>query len=91
MPITISPDICFNVHVLLPGKTINVTAQKDKFQVFSVAAGKVKVKVDEQTIQLGPNGAFPLRPGVGCVIENRLYFNAVVHCTTVKEYEMEHD
>ncbi|KHN94938.1 Cupin, RmlC-type [Metarhizium album ARSEF 1941] len=87
-PITISPDVCFNVLTIRPGQTYKVQVQKDRMQVFSVASGKVKVKTGGKAVQLGPNGAFPVRPGENCLIENRIYFEAVVHCTTVKDYEL---
>ncbi|OAA41792.1 Cupin, RmlC-type [Metarhizium rileyi] len=87
-PITISPDICFNVLTIRPGQIYNVPVQKDRMQVFSVASGKVRVTMGGKEVQLGPNGAFPVRPSAKCVIENRLYFEAMVHCTTVKDYEL---
>lgn len=89
MPITISPEICFNVLTIRPGQTIHVPVQNNKMQVFSVASGKVRVTTGGQVVQLGPNGAFPVRPGEKCTIENRIYFEAMVHCTTVKDYELD--
>lgn len=53
-----------------------------------MASGKLKVTTGGKVVQLGPNGVFPVRPGEKCVIENRIYFEAVVHCTTVKDYEL---
>lgn len=87
-PITISPDICFHVLTIRPGQIFNVDVKKDKMQVFSVASGKVRVTTGGKTVQLGPNGAFPVRPGETCIIENRVYFEAMIHCTTVKNYEL---
>ncbi|KAF5131196.1 hypothetical protein E5D57_007546 [Metarhizium anisopliae] len=87
-PITISHDIDFNILTIRPGQIYNVPVQKGKIQVFSVASGKLKVTTGGKVVQLGPNGVFPVRPGEKCVIENRIYFEAVVHCTTVKDYEL---
>ncbi|KID63658.1 uncharacterized protein G6M90_00g064150 [Metarhizium brunneum] len=87
-PITISHDIDFNILTIRPGQIFNVPVQKGKIQVFSVASGKLKVTTGGKVVQLGPNGVFPVRPGEKCVIENRIYFEAVVHCTTVKDYEL---
>ncbi|KAG8408605.1 hypothetical protein J3458_019630 [Metarhizium acridum] len=87
-PITISHDIDFNVLTIRPGQIYNVPTQKDKIQVFSVASGKLRLTIGGKVVQLGPNGAFPVRPGEKCVIENRIYFEAMVHCTTVKDYEL---
>jgi mannose-6-phosphate isomerase-like protein (cupin superfamily) len=87
-PVAISPDICFNVLTIRPGQIFHVSVHKDKIQVFSVASGKVKVTTGGKVVQMGPNGAFPVRPGDTCVIENRNYGVAMVHCTTVKDYEL---
>ncbi|KAG5982802.1 hypothetical protein E4U43_006376, partial [Claviceps pusilla] len=64
------------------------TIQRDKMQMYSVASGKVQITTGGQTVQLGPNSAFPLRPGERCMIENKLYTEATLHCTTVDDYEM---
>ncbi|KAK2616942.1 hypothetical protein QQS21_000031 [Conoideocrella luteorostrata] len=87
-PIPISPDVCFNVLTIRPGQIYHVPQQNDIMQVYSVASGKVKIRTGGQAIQLGPHGAFPVRPGEECIIENRLYCEALIHCTTVKDYAM---
>jgi mannose-6-phosphate isomerase-like protein (cupin superfamily) len=85
-PITISPEVEFNVLTIRPGQIYKVPVQASCLQVFSVASGKVRITTGGKVVQLGPNGAFPVRPDERCVIENRVYFEAVVHCTLVKEY-----
>lgn len=81
-------DTWFNVLTIRPGQIYHVPIQRDKVQMYSVASGKVKITTIGQIVQLGPNSAFPLRPGQQCVIENRLYSEATLHCTTVKDYEI---
>ncbi|KAG5925977.1 hypothetical protein E4U42_003780 [Claviceps africana] len=87
-PIAVCPDISFNVLTIRPGQIHRTTIHGDKMQMYSLACGKVQVTTGGQTVQLGPNGAFPLRPGERCIIENRLYTEATLHCTTVSDYEM---
>lgn len=87
-PIVMCSDTWFNVLTIRPGQIYHVPIQRDKVQMYSVASGKVKITTIGQIVQLGPNSAFPLRPGQQCVIENRLYSEATLHCTTVKDYEI---
>ncbi|KAG6006945.1 hypothetical protein E4U21_006564 [Claviceps maximensis] len=87
-PIVVCSDISFNVLTIRPGQIYRTTKQRDKMQMYSLASGKVQVTTGGQTVQLGPNGAFPLRPGERCIIENKLYTEATLHCTTVNDYEM---
>ncbi|KAG5982470.1 hypothetical protein E4U55_001873 [Claviceps digitariae] len=87
-PIVVCSDISFNVLTIRPGQIHRTSIQRDKMQMYSLASGKVQVSIGGQTVQLGPNGAFPLRPGERCTIENKLYNEATLHCTTVSDYVM---
>lgn len=52
----------------------------------SVSAGKISVKMgDNGTFKLGPNGVVVIRPGQTCTVSNRLYTDAVLHCTTFED------
>lgn len=82
-PVTVSDDVSFNVHVIKPGASTNWNVDDDKLRMVSVAAGKIKVCMNDKTFQLGPNGMFIVRPGQSCRVENRLYIDSVVHCTTL--------
>lgn len=55
----------------------------------SVASGKVKITMAGKTFQMGPNGVFVVRPGQACKVENRLYIDAVVHCTTIEDFGLQ--
>lgn len=59
--------------------------QRDKMQLYSVASGKVHITTGGVSVALGPNGMFPVRGGERCVVENRLYSEATLHCTTVPD------
>lgn len=50
--------------------------------------GKVEVKLSNKVFHMGPNGMFVIRPGQHCVAGNDLYIDSVMHCTTVKDYEL---
>ncbi|KAJ4251936.1 hypothetical protein NW762_011236 [Fusarium torreyae] len=88
-PVTVSEDVSFNVIVLKPGTTSHWKVEDDKLRTCSVAAGKLRVTMGEQTFQLGPNGMFVVRPGQACKVENRLYLDSVVHCTTIGEFALQ--
>ncbi|KAF4970849.1 hypothetical protein FSARC_2215 [Fusarium sarcochroum] len=88
-PVTVSEDVSFNVIVLKPGSASHWKVEDDKLRTCSVATGKVRVTMGEQTFQLGPNGMFVIRPGQACKVENRLYLDSVVHCTTIGEFALQ--
>ncbi|RSL64750.1 hypothetical protein CEP54_004525 [Fusarium duplospermum] len=88
-PITVSEDISFNVLVIKPGSASHWSVEDDKLRTCSVAAGKVRVTMGEKTFQLGPNGMFVVRPGQACKVENRLYVDSVIHCTTIDNFSLQ--
>ncbi|KAH7145900.1 hypothetical protein B0J13DRAFT_554508 [Dactylonectria estremocensis] len=88
-PIPVSEDISFNVITIKPGSSKHWVVERNKLRTVSVAAGKVKVTVDEKSFQLGPNGMFIVRPGQTCKVDNRLYIDSVVHCTTIEDFELQ--
>ncbi|KAJ4015866.1 hypothetical protein NW752_006795 [Fusarium irregulare] len=88
-PVTVSEDVSFNVIVLKPGHSSPWTVEDNKLRTCSVAAGKVRVTMGENTFHLGPNGMFVIRPGQACKVENRLYLDSVVHCTTIGDFSLQ--
>ncbi|KAM5344754.1 hypothetical protein ACJ41O_010616 [Fusarium nematophilum] len=88
-PVTISDDVSFNVLVVKPGSVSHWAVEDDKLRTCSVAAGKVRVTMGDKTFQLGPNGMFVVRPGQTCKVENRLYLDSVVHCTTIGDFALQ--
>ncbi|CAM1507854.1 Fc.00g047020.m01.CDS01 [Cosmosporella sp. VM-42] len=88
-PITVSDDISFNVLVIKPGSFSHWDVEDDKLRTCSIGSGKVKVTMGEKVFQLGRNGMFVVRPGQTCKIENRLYVDSVVHCTTIADFELQ--
>jgi mannose-6-phosphate isomerase-like protein (cupin superfamily) len=75
--------------VLKPGSANHWTVEDDKLRTCSVASGKVRVTMNEKTFNLGPNGMFVVRPGQTCKVENRLYIDSVVHCTTIGDFSLQ--
>lgn len=88
-PVTVSEDVSFNVIVLKPGHSSPWNVEDNKLRTCSVAAGKVRVTMGENTFHLGPNGMFVIRPGQACKVENRLYLDSVVHCTTIGDFSLQ--
>lgn len=85
-PITISPGVSFNVLVLKPGRPYHWPVVISMVRTCSVSAGKISVKMgDNETFKLGPNGVIVIRPGQDCTVSNRLYTDAVLHCTTFED------
>ena len=87
-PVTVSEDVSFNVLVIKPGSVSHWSVEDDKLRTCSVASGKVKVTMGEKVFRLGPNGMFVVRPGQTCKVENRIYLDSVVHCTTIADFEL---
>ncbi|KAK7413727.1 hypothetical protein QQX98_007370 [Neonectria punicea] len=85
-PVTVSEDVSFNVLVVKPGSVSHWSVEDDKLRTVSVAAGKVIVTMSGKTYRLGPNGMFIVRPGQACKVENRLYIDSVMHCTTIADF-----
>ncbi|KAL7914945.1 hypothetical protein GGI35DRAFT_435641 [Trichoderma velutinum] len=82
-PITVSPGLSFNVLILKPGHTHHWPIEATKVRTCSVATGKISVKMgNDQAFKLGPNGLVVIRPGQSCLVINRLYSDAILHCTT---------
>ncbi|KAF4336470.1 hypothetical protein FBEOM_9678 [Fusarium beomiforme] len=88
-PVTVSEDVSFNVMVLKPGSANHWTVEDDKLRTCSVASGKIRVTMNDKTFNLGPNGLFVVRPGQTCKVENRLYVDSVVHCTTIEDFSLQ--
>ncbi|KAH7165648.1 hypothetical protein EDB81DRAFT_639428 [Dactylonectria macrodidyma] len=88
-PVPVSEDISFNVVIIKPGSSKHWGVECNKLRTVSVAAGKVKVTIDEKTFQLGPNGMFIVRPGQTCKVDNRLYIDSMVHCTTIEGFDLQ--
>ncbi|KAL2882078.1 hypothetical protein SGCOL_002340 [Colletotrichum sp. CLE4] len=85
--VTVSEDISFNVIVIKPGESHEWTAESEKVRICSLAAGKLKVKLENtEPFSMGPNGMFKMKPGTACTVWNRLYVDAVVHVTTVSSF-----
>ncbi|KAG6252649.1 hypothetical protein E4U23_008582 [Claviceps purpurea] len=84
-PIVVCSDIAFNVLTIRPGQSHHTIVQRDMMQLYSVASGKVHITTGGVSVALGPNGMFPVRGGERCVVENRLYSAATLHCTTVPD------
>ncbi|EXM26306.1 hypothetical protein FOTG_07316 [Fusarium oxysporum f. sp. vasinfectum 25433] len=88
-PVTVSEDVSFNIMVLKPGSANHWAVEDDKLRTCSVASGKIRVTMNEKTFNLGPNGMFVVRPGQTCKVENRLYMDSVVHCTTIGDFSLQ--
>ncbi|KAL7954377.1 hypothetical protein V8C34DRAFT_294489 [Trichoderma compactum] len=85
-PITISPGLSFNVLILKPGHTHHWPIEATKVRTCSVASGKISVKLgNDQAFKLGPNGVVVIRPGQSYMVVNRLYSDAILHCTTLDD------
>ncbi|KAI5461706.1 hypothetical protein BGZ63DRAFT_487646 [Mariannaea sp. PMI_226] len=76
-PVKVSDDVRFNVHIIKPGASMTWSVDDEQLLMVSVAAGKLKVTMNDQTFQLGPNGMFVVRQGHSCRVENRLYIDSV--------------
>ena len=85
--IPITPNVGFNVLVLKPGQQNRWDPEDETIRLCSMATGKLKVEIEGSGLEfhVGPNGMFKIRPGVAALVTNRLYVDAVVHVTTIRE------
>ncbi|KAK3294303.1 uncharacterized protein B0H64DRAFT_184045 [Chaetomium fimeti] len=78
--VPVCEDVAFRVDTVLAGHALPLEADAHKTRLCSVAAGKVRVSIGEETeFVVGPHGMFKVKPGVRCVVRNGLYLEAVVH------------
>lgn len=78
--VRVSADVLFRVEVITSGSSTRRVADRGRMRVCSVAAGKVRVRVEgEDEFSVGLHGMFKVRAGKACVVQNRLYEDAVLH------------
>ncbi|KAJ3474197.1 hypothetical protein NLG97_g9950 [Lecanicillium saksenae] len=87
-PVTVSEDVAFNVVTIKPGDKERWEVHESQLRTCSVAAGKIEVKIGSNKFDAGPNSMFIIRPGETCVVTNKLYGDATIHCTTIKNYSL---
>ncbi|KAK3905967.1 hypothetical protein C8A05DRAFT_30204 [Staphylotrichum tortipilum] len=86
--VPVCADVHFRVDTILSGATLQLAAEPDTTRLCSVAAGKVRVAMgSEKEFVVGPHGMFKLRAGVGCVVRNGMYLDAVVHTVVLAGFE----
>lgn len=87
-PVQLAPDIGLHVIFAHPGSSHRWEVEANKARACTVAAGKVRVKVGETWLTIGLNGAFVIKPGQSCLVENCYYHVATIHCFSVHDYEL---
>ena len=80
--------MAFNIVAIKPGDKAKWEAHESQLRTCSVAAGKIDVQISGRKFAMGPNSVFIIRPGEACVATNKLYIDATLHCTTVKNYSL---
>lgn len=85
---SVAPDLAVNVLNIAPGEYYRWPESASKMRVCFVSSGKVKARLDSTEFRVGRNGVFTVSPNQSCVVENRLYTDAVIHCTTIDNYEL---
>jgi len=80
-------DVSFRVDTIHAGGTLTMEAEANMSRHCSVATGKIKVKMgDEPEFTIGPHGMFRIKPGTTCVVQNRMYVDAIVHVTALSGF-----
>lgn len=78
--VRVSADVAFRVEVVSSGSPVRWQVGRNRMRICSVAAGKVRVRIEgENEFSIGHHGMFKVRSGKGCVVQNRLYGDAVLH------------
>ncbi len=81
--VNIDSDISFRVEIVRSGGSLRFDPESTRTRICSLAAGKLRVHVDDIDFVIGPNGMFKIKPGSTCVVENRLYIDAYLHISAV--------
>jgi hypothetical protein len=84
--VSVANDVSFRIVTLKPGISMTWPAETNKMSTCSVAAGKVRVKVQEREFYIGPNGMFKINKGLQCTVENPLYIDSILHVWTLKDF-----
>lgn len=85
--VQVSPDLSFRVETIKSGYTSEIEVDTKNTRYCSVASGKVWVSMDEQLdFTIGTHGMFKIMPGVKTRVQNRLYFDSVLHISTFKSW-----
>jgi hypothetical protein len=87
-PITVADNIGLHDIVVGRGRIHQWPVENDKLRLCYIAAGKVQVKIGGQTYRQGPNSSLVIRPGKTCIVENRFFQDAIIHCTVVDGYSV---
>ena len=86
--VPVCDDVAFRVDTITPGSVLRLEPDESATRLVSVAAGKVRVKLgDEDEFVVGPHGLVKVKAGVGCVLRNGIYIDAVVHTVVLEGYE----
>lgn len=81
--IQISPDLLFRVETIKSGYTSEIELDPKNTRYCSVASGKVRVMIEGQPdLTIGSHGLFKIMPAKKVRVQNRLYFDAVLHIST---------
>ncbi|KAM7203429.1 hypothetical protein V8F20_004023 [Naviculisporaceae sp. PSN 640] len=85
--VEVCEDVFFRVETIHPGQTRCIEADVVNIRICSVAAGKVRVKLDsEPEFILGTHGMFRVRPAIAAKVRNTWQTDAVLHITTLVPY-----
>ncbi|CEJ92853.1 hypothetical protein VHEMI08481 [[Torrubiella] hemipterigena] len=86
--VSIAPDVAFNLLTLHPMRLHRFEIELRMLRSCSIAEGRVQVQILDYKFSLGTGGVFVIRPGYSCCVENAEGSDAVLHCTTVHNYEL---
>lgn len=78
--VRVSADVTFRVEVISSGSSTRWEGNSRRMRVCSVATGKMRVRIGgEDEFSIGHHGMFKVAAGKGCVVQNLMYGDAVLH------------
>lgn len=81
------PGLGVAIHTIKPGQIFKFAPDPDKVRVCIVAAGRLRLQVDDEAPLLaGPHTVFKIPADVACSGENRLYAVAILHVIATSAY-----
>ncbi|KAK3378721.1 hypothetical protein B0T24DRAFT_520959 [Lasiosphaeria ovina] len=85
--VQVCEDVTVRMETIHSGTALSLAAESRKIRIFSVASGKLRVKVgDEPEFIIGPHGMFKVRAGVSCTVQNAVYIDAILHMTVLSGF-----
>ena len=82
--VPINHNMSYRIEVVRPGSKTSFEADSWFTRTCTLASGKLRVTVGDADFVIGPHGMFLVAPGKPFAVQNRLYIDAYLHITALR-------